>query len=292
MRALLAAVALLFAAVPLSAQVTIRSLTGIIAGHAVGGVTLDLVGNIYVADFGDVVWRITPEGERSVFATGLYGASGNTIDAQGNLLQSSFYGNSITKVDRQGHATVLATQGLNGPVGLAIRPQTGDLYVANCRANSIGKVARDGTVTTFAMSDLLRCPNGMTFDRSGNLYVVNFRDNRMLRIDTTGAVAPFATVSDHGLGHLCFKDDRFYVAAYESHAIYEVALDGSAKRILGTGQRGMVDGPATQARLSFPNGIACSPYYPRLYLNEYVAASTASLPRRAIVREITLGGAH
>src|SRR6266480_3251832 len=27
-----------------------------------GGVTIDLVGNIYVADFGDVVWKITPEG--------------------------------------------------------------------------------------------------------------------------------------------------------------------------------------------------------------------------------------
>jgi hypothetical protein len=83
-------------------QTTIRSLTGLIEGHQVGGVSIDLIGNIYVADFGDVVWQITPEGERHVYASGLYGASGNAIDKEGNLWQSSFYGDSITKIDRKG----------------------------------------------------------------------------------------------------------------------------------------------------------------------------------------------
>ena len=55
-----------------------RSLTNVIEGHAVGGVTVDLVGNIYVADFGEYVWKITPEGKRDVFASGLYSASPNT----------------------------------------------------------------------------------------------------------------------------------------------------------------------------------------------------------------------
>lgn len=45
--------ALLIAAVSAHAQTEIRSLTGIIEGHRVGGVTVDLIGNIYVADFGD-----------------------------------------------------------------------------------------------------------------------------------------------------------------------------------------------------------------------------------------------
>ena len=52
-----------------------------------------------MADFGDSVWKITPEGKRQVFAAGLYGASGNAIDNEGNLLQASFYGDSITKID-------------------------------------------------------------------------------------------------------------------------------------------------------------------------------------------------
>jgi DNA-binding beta-propeller fold protein YncE len=284
--ALLFVVALLFATVSLGAQTKIRSLTKVIEGHAVGGVTVDAVGDIYVADFGDIVWKITPDGERHIFASGLYGASGNAIDNEGNLLQSSFYGNTITKIDRNGQAKSFATSGLSGPVGIAVDKQTGDVYVANCRGNSIAKIAPDGTVSSFAKSELFKCPNGISFGPEGNLYVVNYRDNKMLRIDPKGVVTPFATVSEKGLGHLCFKEDRFYVTASESHEIYEVTLDGTAKRILGNGQRGVVDGAGAKARLSFPNGIAYSPYGPRLYINEFVNESTSALPRRAIIREI------
>src|SRR5262249_12045115 len=160
---------------------------------------------IYVADFGDFVWKITPEGERHVFASGLYGASGNAIDKEGNLLQSNFYSDSITKIDRKGQAKSFVTSGLSGPGGIAINRQTGDVYVANCRDNSIAKIATDGAVSSFAKSDLFRCPNGISFDRDGNLYAVNFRDNKMLKVDPKGFVAPFATISEKGLGHLCFR---------------------------------------------------------------------------------------
>jgi len=280
--------AFLFATVSVRAQAKIHSLTNVIEGHAVGGVTTDLLGNIYVADFGEFVWKITPEGKREVFASGLYGASGNAIDNQGNLLQSNFYGDSITKIDRKGQMQPFVTSGLSGPVGITINRKTGEVYVANCRSNSIAKIGTDGTVSTFAKSDLFKCPNGVSFDGEGNLYVVNFRDNRMLKIDPGGVVTPFATVSDKGLGHLFFKKDRFYVTAFESHEIYEVTLDGTVKRILGTGKRGLVNGSSTKAQLSFPNGIACDPYRPRIYINEYVNDSAGSLPRRAIVREIDL----
>ena len=286
MKALLFVV--LLAAIPARAQPEIRSLTPVIEGHNVGGVTIDLVGNIYVADFGDIVWKITPEGKRTVFATGLYGASGNAIDHDGNLLQSNFYGDSISKIDRKGQATPFVTNGLNRPVGIAIDRKTGDVYVANCGDSSIARIATDGTVSSFAKSDLFKCPNGIAFDGEGNLYVVNFRDNKLLKVDPKGVVTPFATVSEKGLGHLCFKKDRFYVTAYESHEIYEVTLDGTVKRILGDGKRGIVDGTGEKVRLSFPNGIACSPWIPRLYLNEFINDDASSLPRRTIVREIIL----
>ena len=210
------------------------------------------------------------EGERRVFASGLYGASGNAIDNQGNLLQANFYGDSITRIDRRGEAKAFAS-GLNGPVGIAVDRKTGELDVANCRGNSIAKVSPDGAVSAFAKSELFKCPNGIALDGQGNLYTVNFRDNRMMKIDRQGGVSLFTRVSDHGLGHLCFSADRFYVTAYESHEVFRVALDGKARRILGNGERGMVDGPDGTARLSFPNGIACHPWGEgRLYINEYV----------------------
>jgi len=280
--------ALLLATASARAQTKIRAFSDVIEGHQVGGVTTDAIGNLYVADFGEVVWKLTPEGERREFASGLYGTSGNAIDKQGNLLQSSFYGDSITLIDRKGQAKPFVTSGLSGPVGVAISKQTGEVYVANCRGNTVARVATDGTVSTFAQSALFKCPNGMTFDGEGNLYVVNFRDNRMFKVDGKGTVVPFATVSKKGLGHLCFKKDRFYVTAFESHEIYEVTLAGVVKRILGNGERGIVDGTGANARLSFPNGIACNPYAPRLYINESVNETAISLPRRAIIREITL----
>jgi sugar lactone lactonase YvrE len=249
--ATVAALALL-AASTASAQPEIRALTGVIEGHLVGGVTADLVGDLYVADFGDTVWKITPEGERRVFASGLYGASGNAIDNDGNLLQANYYGDSITKVDRQGQAQVFAHTGLSGPVGIAIDRQTGAVYVANCRGNSIAKIVPNGTVSSFATSALFKCPNGIALDRDRNLYAVNFRDNKMLKIDPAGSVALFATVSQKGLGHLCLRGDRFYVTAYQSHEIYAVTLKGTVQRILGNGERGTVDGTAARRDSPFP----------------------------------------
>ncbi len=285
--ALLASLALL-AAMSVQAETQIRSLTEVIVGHAVGGVTTDAVGNLYVADFGETVWKLTPERpERTVLASNLYGTSGNAVDNDGQLLQANFYGNVITRIDRKGEVKPFVTHGLRGPVGINVNRQTGDIYVANCSGNFVGKVAPDGTMTSFARSDLFKCPNGISSDRDGNLYVVNFRDNKMLKIDAQGTVSPFATISEKGLGHLCFREDRFFVTAFSSHEIYEVKLDATVKRILGNGERGIVDGAGDRARLSFPNGIACYTWAPRLYINEFVNESS-SLPRRTIIREILL----
>jgi len=278
---------LLLASAAARSQAEISSLTGIIEGHEVGGMTVDWTGSIYSADFGDIVWRLTPEGERREFASGLYGTSGNAIDHQGMLLQSSFYGDSISRIDRKGQAWPFVTRGLNRPVGIAIHRQTREIYVANCGDNSIARVAEDGTASVFARSQLFACPYGVAFDRAANLYVVNFNDNKMMRVNPQGAVTLFARISEKGLGHLCFKGERFYVTAFRSHAIYEVALDGTVTRILGNGEPGIVDGRGADARLSFPMGISCHPWAPRLYVNEDVNES--ALPRRSTIRVVTLG---
>ena len=83
----------------------------------VGGVAVDRAGSIYVADFGEQVFKVEPDGRWHVFAAGLYGSSGNTIDSKGRLIQSNFFGNYISRLDRKGNETVIA-EGLNGPVGV------------------------------------------------------------------------------------------------------------------------------------------------------------------------------
>jgi DNA-binding beta-propeller fold protein YncE len=223
-----------------------------------------------------------------VFAQGFYGSSGNAVDHEGNLFQSSYYGDFITKIDRTGHTTLFTSRGLRGPVGIAIDPTAGDLYVANCNGNTVARVGGDGVATTFAQGDLLKCPNGIVFDSAGMLYVVNFRDNHMLKIDSRGSVSLFATVPAKGLAHVCFRKDRFYVTAFEAHEIYEVKLNGMVSRLLGNGVRGIVNGAGDSVRLSYPNGIACDPWTPHLYINEFDSDSVEGSPRRAIVRQIDL----
>ena len=52
MRLMATAAALFLSSAPLGAQVDTGSLTGTIEGHEVGGVTIDMIGNVDVADFG------------------------------------------------------------------------------------------------------------------------------------------------------------------------------------------------------------------------------------------------
>ena len=182
-------IALLFSWCVASAHAqSIHPLTDIIPGHQVGGVAVDAVGNLYVADFGDIVWKIPPEAQPVVFAQGLYGSSGNAVDHQGNLFQSSYYGDFITKIDRTGRSTLFASTGLAGPVGIAIEKTTGDLYVANCRGNYIARIGGDGVASVFAKSDLFKCPNGIAFDSAGLLYVVDTVAMRVVAMTTEGKV--------------------------------------------------------------------------------------------------------
>jgi len=287
MKILLAMLAL-FAARGAFAQATIQPITDVIEGHKVGGVAVDSTGALYIADFGDLVWKIGTDGQRTILAAGFYGSSGNAVDAEGNLIQSSYYGNYLSRIDRTGHVSRLNSADLKGPVGVAVDKKSGDIFVANCGGNYISRIKSDGTSSVFAKGDLLKCPNGITFGRDDTLYVVNYRDNTMVKIAPDGQVSPFAKVSAKGLGHVCFRKDRFYVTAYEANELYQVTLDGVATRLLGNGERAVVNGKGDQARLSHPNGIACDPWSPHLYINEYDSAAEEGPPLRAIVREVTL----
>ena len=180
---------------------SIHPLTDIMEGHQVGGVTVDAVGDLYVADFGDLVWKIPPEGQPHIFAEGFCGSSGNAVDHRGNLFQSSYYGNFISKIDRTGHITLLTASGLKGPVGIAIDRTTDDLFVANCNGNTVSRIGGDGVAWTFAQSELLKCPNGVVFDSNDTSqqqksYVrAHYRDNHIqkqsIEADTFPCLQPF-----------------------------------------------------------------------------------------------------
>lgn len=244
---------------------------------AVGGVAVDRLGLVYVADFAETVYKITPDGRVSVFATGLYGASGNAVDSHGNLLQASFLGDAITRIDRHGNQEVLAADGLQGPVGIAV-DEDDRLVVCNCRGNYLARVTPDGQVSRFAESDLFRCPNGITRGPDGDYYVVNFSDGRMLRVTSDGAVSEFALIPGGGNGHVAFAQGAFYVTGFQSQRVYKVETDGEVAPFAGVGSVGENDGPVAEASFSWPNGIAVGPTGDRLYINDFVNRTPPTVP--------------
>lgn len=237
---------------------------------AVGGIAVDKLNNIYSADFMDTVWRITPDGRVSKFATGLYGPSGNTIDDKGYLYQSNFHGDNISRIDRNGDHEVWVDEGLSGPVGVVVDTD-GTLFVNNCSANTVSMIGKDRVANDFASSDLFRCPNGITIGPDNALYVVNFSDGAMIRIDREGNASLFATIPGGGNGHVAVARGDFYVTSFQSNRVFKVDAKGEVTHVAGTGGFGEQDGAAAEATFTFPNGIGVNPRQPdRLIVNDYI----------------------
>lgn len=282
----------LAAALPALAQpqVEVTTATEVLDG-AVGGVAVDALGYLYVANFGNEVWRVSPFGEVEVFAKGLYGASGNAVDPEGRLLQASFHGGTLHRFDRTGEGEVLA-RGLKGPVGIAVDPDSGDAIVCACRGNLLHRVAEDGTVETFAESDLFRCPNGIVRSPDGTFHVVNFSDGSVLEVSPEGEVSLLATLPGGGLGHVTRAGDHLYVTGCRSNRVYRVAEDGSFSVLAGSGAFGTDDGPGEEATFATPNGIAYDATRDRLYLNDYPVPFLRRTvePPQSVVRRIAFPG--
>lgn len=246
-----------------------------------GGLEVDDRGDIFMGDFGAYlsgptpgahVFRVTPDGQVEVFADGQVGASGNALDASGNLLQSSIAGGFVSRISPGGTSTEAAA-GLSAPVGIAV-DDDGTFYVANCGNQSVTATDPDGTTTVFASSELLQCPNGIALASDGNLYVANFSSRELVRVLPSGDVELFVTLPSANLGHVTYANGRLYVALRGAHQLAEVTLAGEVDILVGTGERGRRDGAIETATLSFPNDIALSPDGRVLYFNDVAPRTT------------------
>jgi len=252
---------------------------------AVGGVAVDGLGNVFVADFGDKVWKISPWGDVEVFVDSLYGTSGNTIDPEGNLLQSNFTGNYLVRVHRDGSIERLASD-LEGPVGVTV-DREGTVYFTNCRGNWIGRLGDDGAVEEHARSELFNCPNGLTRDDDDNLYALNFRDTRLLKVTPDGEVSELVRLPGNGGGHVVFTGQELYATTFRGHQLHRVGLDGSVETVAGTGAFGEDDGPGPEATFSSPNGISYDRARGVLYINDHLvpfSERTSTRPVSALRR--------
>jgi hypothetical protein len=149
----------------------------------------DTSGNLFVADQNAVI-EFTPTATKTVFASGLRSPIGLAFDSSGNLFVADT--DTIFKFTPNGSKTVFAS-GLSQPAGMAFDSQ-GNLFEADYASETVFKFAADGsTKTKFASINSIN-PLGLAFDTLGNLFMggSNPGGGGIFEISAAGAVSTFA----------------------------------------------------------------------------------------------------
>lgn len=272
------------------------------------GVTVDLDGNVYVAD-------------------GSY--------REDSLWLRTIYGNTVRKITPAGVVTTLAgTAGAPGgvdgfgttasfgkPIAIAMG-DTGNLYVADEGNHTIRKITPAGLVTTVAgmtgtrgLADGIGSaarfdyPAGLAADDAGNIYVADRGNATIRKISATSVVTTFAgqvvvNGSTDGVGAAASfgnqaaphendgpnvnptgvavdRAGNIYIADGGNHTIRKITPTGLVSTLAGTARvRGSADGVGPAASFSYPRGIAVDDTG-----HVYVADST-----NGTIRKITPAG--
>lgn len=175
------------------------------------GVTLDIVGNLYVADrYNSLIRRIDANLNVTTFA-GSPGISG-FIDGTGAAAQ--FYGLSAITSDAQQNLYVVD--------GNAIRKITAAAVVTTL-AGTNASSGSQGAGSTDGSGSLARFnwPAGIASDAGGTLYVADTNNNTIRKISTSGVVSTIAGKA----GVAGYADGASSVALFNQPA--GIAVDGS-----------------------------------------------------------------
>lgn len=187
-------------------------------------------GDLYDADFNNsAIYKFSPAGARTTFASGLGGPIAVAFDQAGNLYEADYYTGTIFKFTPAGAKTAWAT-GLKNPYALAF-DSAGNLFVAETLTSSstpdkdIVKITPTGTRTVFAAG--LGSPRGLAFDSTGNLFVsdTSGATYAVLKFSPAGTKSTFAAPSAFPRGVAINRQGDLYVAA--GNAIEKFTPDGT-----------------------------------------------------------------
>src|SRR5437868_4114229 len=164
----------------------------------VAGLTAALLPSNILAAPGDLfesdqcsstIFKFTPVGGQSTFATGLGGPFGVAVDAFGNVFEADFNTGTIFKFTPAGVKSTFAS-GLNGAVALAF-DAPGNLFATEGSSGTILKFTPAGVKSTFAFG--FNAPTGLAFDASGNLFEADQASGTIFKFTPAGVKSSFAS---------------------------------------------------------------------------------------------------
>lgn len=256
-------------------------------------IAADGEGNLYLADQGTGIRKISPVGEVGAAIVGSGGeVSGIATDSAGNLYWP--LGASIIKMTAAGDITTLAgswqlgsTDGFGAdarfylPEDLAT-DSAGNLYVADSGNHTIRKITPAGMVTTIAGAPgqkgtadgigpeaRFSSPQGIVADREGNLYVTD--NHAVRRISPSGVVTTSAGVAGQagfadgtgpqarfdGLRGIDMdRDGNLYVADSNNYTVRKITPSGAVATVVGAARKSDFVPGSLPGSLKKPYGVA------------------------------------
>jgi hypothetical protein len=237
---------------------------------------LDSQGNLYGSNWvGDSVYKITPSGDVSVFASGFNHPNGLAFDSADNLFIVDYGAGTIYKYDINGNQ--LDSFYVGGyPSGL-IKDHASDVMIyTNVADSSVNKLSNDGTITVLHQGAPLRVPVGLAFDRSGELYVGNYVGRQIYHLPSTGEAPEYvATVPDSGtnfpyLAFIAYANGRLFGTVYGEHKIYKIHPNKiDHVEVYAGSSNGNTDGDISGASFAYPAGMVANRQGSLLYVSEF-----------------------
>ena len=176
---------------------------------------------------------------------------------------------------------------LSYPVSVAT-DGAGNLYVSDEGNHRVRRIDTAGVISTIAGTGergfsgddgpateaQLSYPDSVAVDGAGNVYIADFGNTRIRKVDAAGVITTVAGTGERGFGgdggpatEAQFSDPKdvaldgagnLYVSDGGNHRVRRIDTAGVISTIAGTGEYGFGGdgGPADQAALSFPRGVA------------------------------------
>jgi uncharacterized protein (TIGR03437 family) len=220
-------------------------------------------------------------------AAQLNGPKGVGVDAKGNQYVADSRNGVVRLVSSKGVISSIGGGSFVSPQGVGM-DSGGNAYIADLQGNKVWRIGTGGTLAVFAgdgtqgdsgdggpaTSAELNAPAAVAVDSAGNVYIAEFSGNRVREVGTNGTIT---TVAGNGIqgysgdggpalaaslnGPIAIAVDTagdLYIADSNNSVIREVSPNLVINTIAGTGISGYTGdgGPALQAQLISPNGIA------------------------------------